>query len=148
MKQPEHIPSGRLFQILIPPEPREYTGQRWVKMIARAAHVILAGIYLGALVFHVEPAIRLPWYLAAMLSGLLMTCLDLYESGAFLLQLRGLVLVVKLLLLAFLPIFGAAGLWVLTGIAFFSVISSHASAKFRYFLIWGRGRIKAAETRG
>jgi len=57
-------------------------------------------------------------------------------------------LVVKLVLLAFLPKFGAAGVWVVVFIAFFSVISSHASAKFRYFLIWGRGRIKAAETRG
>ena len=148
MKQPEHIPIGPIFRFLIPPEPREYTGQRWVKMIARSAHVILSGIYLGALVFNVEPAARLPWFLATMLSGLLMICLDLYESGAFLLQLRGLVVLGKLLLLAFLPAFGAAGVWVVAAVAFFSVISSHATANFRYFLIWGRGRIKAAETKG
>ena len=148
MKQPESIPSGPIFRILIPPEPRRYSGQRWAKMIARAAHVVFSGIYLGALVFHVEPATRLPWFQAAMLSGLLMFCLDLYESGAFLLQLRGLVLAGKLILLAFLPSFGAAGVWVIAVIAFVSVISSHASSNFRYFLIWGRGRIKAAETRG
>jgi hypothetical protein len=77
-----------------------------------------------------------------------MICLDLYESGAFLLQLRGLVVAVKLILLALLPSFGAAGMWVIAGVAFFSVISSHASSNFRYFLIWGRGQIKAAETQG
>ena len=148
MKQPESIPGGPIFRILIPPEPRQYTGQRWAKMIARAAHVILSGIYLGAFVFHIEPAIRLPWFQAAMLSGLLMFCLDLVESGGFLLQLRGLVLVGKLLLLAFLPSFGAAGGWVIAFVAFVSVISSHASSNFRYFLIWGRGRIRTAETRG
>ena len=148
MKQPEYIPGGSVFRILIPPEPRSYWGQRWVKMIARSAHVIFSGIYLGALVFQVEPSTRWPWFLAAMLSGLLMVCLDLYESGGFLLQLRGLVLAFKLLVLAFLPMYGAAGVWVLAAIAFFSVISSHASASFRYYLIWGRGRIKAAETRG
>ncbi len=148
MKQPEYIPGGPVFRVLIPAEPRRYPGQRWVKMIARSAHVILAGIYLGALVFHVEPATRGPWFLAAMLSGFLIVCLDLYESGGFLLQLRGLVTAVKLVLLALVPTFGAAGVWVVVGVAFFSVISSHASADFRYFLVWGRGRIKAGETRG
>lgn len=148
MKQPEHVPDGRLFRILIPPEPRRYAGQRWVKVIARATHVVLCGIYLGSLVFQVEPAIRGPWFLAVLLSGSLMICLDLYESGGFLLQLRGLVTVAKLLLLALLPVFGAAAVWVLAGIAFFSVISSHASSDFRYYLVWGRGRIKAAETKG
>ena len=117
-------------------------------MTARAAHVILSGIYLGAFVFDVELASRWPWFLATLLSGLLMLALDLYESGAFLLQLRGLVVGVKLLLLASLPVFGAAGVWVLAAVAFISVISSHASSTFRYYLVWGRGRIKGAETRG
>ena len=148
MKQPESIPGGPIFRILIPPEPRQYPGQRCAKMIARAAHVVLAGIYLGALVFHVESATRLPWFQAAMLSGILMFCLELYESGGFLLQLRGLVLAGKLLLLAILPSFGAAGVWVIAVVTFVSVLSSHASSDFRYFLIWGRGRIRAAETKG
>ncbi len=148
MKQPEHVPSGALFRILIPPQPRRFTGQRWIKITARALHVILSGVFLGALVFHVDPATRRPWFLATLLSGLLMICVDLYESGAFLLQLRGLVVFAKLALLALLPAFGAAGVWVLAAVAFVSVISSHASSSFRYFLIWGRGRIRAAETRG
>jgi hypothetical protein len=148
MKQPEYIPGGRIFRLLIPPEPRSYNGQRWVKMTARAAHVVLSGIYLGAFVFDVEPASRWPWFLATLLSGLLIVCLDLYESGAFLLQLRGLVVAVKLILLAFLPAFGAAGVWVLAGVAFASVISSHATSGFRYYLVWGRDRIKGAETKG
>jgi len=148
VKQPAYIPGGPIFRILIPPEPRQYPGQRWVKMMARAAHVVLSGIYLGALVFNVEPATRGPWFLAAMFSGLLLFCLDLYDSGGFMLQLRGLVTGLKLILLALLPSFGAAAVWIVAGVAFASVISSHASASFRYYLIWGRGRIKAAETKG
>jgi len=148
MKQPEHIPDGPVFRFLIPPEPRRYSGQRLVKVMARSAHVVLAGVYLGAFVFEVDPESRWPWFLATLLSGVLMICLDLFESGAFLLQSRGLVVAVKLLLLAFLPVFGSAGVWVLAGVAFFSVISSHASSGWRYYLIWGRGRIKGAETKG
>jgi len=148
MRQPEHIPRGRIFEILIPPEPRQFIGQRWIKVSARAAHVVLSGILIGAFVFHVEPATRWPWFLATLLSGLFMLCVDLYESGAFLLQMRGLVVFAKLALLALLPMFGEAGVWVLAGIGLFSVISSHAPSSFRYFLIWGRGRIKVAETKG
>lgn len=148
MKQPAHIPGGPMFRILIPLEPRRYPGQRWIKMIARAAHVACAGIYLGALVFNVDPVTRGPWYLAAILSGLSMFALDLYESGGFLLQLRGLVTIIKLVLLAFLPTFGTTGVWIVAAVVFGSVISSHAPASFRYYLIWGRSWIKAAETRG
>ncbi|MBC8424256.1 hypothetical protein H8E07_09050 [bacterium] len=148
MKQPEYIPDGPFFRTLIPPEPRHYKGQRWVKMLARSAHVVLSGIYLGAYVFHVDPETRWPWFLAALISGLLMVCLDLFESGGFLLQLRGLVVVGKLIVLAALPVFGDAAVWVLAFVAVCSVISSHASSNVRYFLIWGRGRINAAETKG
>jgi hypothetical protein len=148
MKQPEHVPDGRFFRLLIPAEPRSYRGQRWVKMTARAVHVIPSGVYLGSFVFDVEPAVRWPWFLATLLSGLLIVCLDLCESGAFLLQLRGLVVVLKLPVLALVPAFGGAGIWVLAAIAFVSVISSHASSGFRYYLIWGRGQIKASESKG
>lgn len=148
MKQPEHIPNGKIFRFLIPPEPRRYPGQRWAKMIARATHVVFAGIYLGALVFGIDAEIRAPWLLAAVGSGVLIVCLDLIESGGFLLQLRGLMTGGKVILLALLPKFGSAAVWVVVFVAFASVISSHASASFRYFLIWGRGKIKAAETRG
>ena len=148
MKQPEHIPDGPFFRILIPPEPRSYPGRRWVKMVARAAHVIVSGIYLGAFVFKVQPESRWPWFVATLLSGLLIVCLDLFESGGFLLQLRGLVVAGKMVLLALVPAFGAAGVWVLAATALVSVISSHAPSRVRYFLIWGRGRIKAAETKG
>lgn len=148
MKQPEHIPGGALFRVLIPPEPRRYPGQRWVKMCARSSHVIFVGIYLGALVFRIDTTGRLPWFLAALLSGFLMVCLDLYESGAFLLQLRGMVTACKLVLLALLPLFGGAAVWVVAAVAFCSVISSHASSKFRYYLVWGRGKIKGGEMRG
>jgi hypothetical protein len=148
MKQPEHLPGGPFFRLLIPAEPRYWRGQRWAKVTARAVHVVLSGIYLGAFVFNIEPGSRWPWFLATLFSGLLIVCLDLYESGAFLLQLRGLVMALKLLALGLVPVFGKAGVWVLAAIAFVSVISSHATSGFRYYQVWGRGRFKGAETKG
>ena len=109
LKQPEYVPGGAFFRFLIPPEPRRYRGQRWAKMVARSAHVLLSGIYLGAFVFQVDPGTRGPWFLATLLSGFLMIFLDLFESGAFLLQLRGLVVAAKLALLALGPVLQGLG---------------------------------------
>lgn len=148
MKEPAHIPSGWIFRILVPPEPRRFRGQRWVRIIVRSIHVVLASVTLGAFVFHIDPAHRWPWFLATLLSGFLILGLYLYESAAFLLQVSGLVVAAKLVLVALLPAFGAVRVWVLMFVAFASVVSSHGPSGFRHRLIWGRGRIKAAETKG
>lgn len=148
MKPTDDLPSGPLLSILFPREPRRFTGQRWVKICLRSLHVLCAGIYLGAYVLGVEGDLRTRWFLATLLSGVAMLLVDLFESGAFLLQLRGLVVMSKLVLLAFIAKLGPAAVWILAAVAFFSVISSHASSGFRYYMIWGRGRIKGAETKG
>ena len=140
--------AGRLFAALFPEDPRHFPGRRWLKMALRAAHILCAGILVGAYVFDVETAERMGWLWAAIVSGLVLVALDVHESAAFLVQVRGLVVVAKLLLLAALPWFGQAQVWVLVLVVFASVISSHASASVRYRVIIGGSRIKGSETRG
>jgi hypothetical protein len=148
MKPTDQLPTGPILSILFPKEPRRFAGQRWVKIILRSLHVLCAGIYVGAFVFGVEKEPRTTWFLATLGSGASMLLVDLFESGAFLLQIRGVVVMTKLILLACISSFGSAAVWVLAGVGFFSVISSHASSTVRYFMVWGRGRIKGAETKG
>ena len=133
---------------LFPATPRSFPGQRWVKIGLRGLHVLCAGVYLGALVFAVEGEVGQPWFFAALISGILLLSIDLFETTAFLLQLRGIVVLLKLALLAALPHLGPAAVWVLGAAVIGSVISSHAPSSFRYFLIWGRGRIQGATTKG
>ena len=133
---------------LIPETPRAFPGRRGVKILLRSAHVLAAGVLCGAYVFGVGLPARTPWLIAAVVSGLLIVLLDLYESGAFLLQVRGLVVAVKIATLVALPWVSDYAGWVLAAIVVVSVLSSHAPAKIRYYVILGGGRITGAGSRG
>jgi hypothetical protein len=136
-----------LLAILLPPEPRRFRGLRALKISLRAAHVLCAGVLTGAYVLEV-PAGRGAWLAATLASGGAILAVDLYQTAAFLLQVRGLVLLVKVSLLLALPAFGGAARWVLAALVLLSVISSHAPSKVRYFVLVGRGRIRGSTAAG
>lgn len=110
--------------------------------------MLCAAILTGAYVLGAAPEISQPWLHAALLTGLLILLLDLHESAAFLLQVRGLVVIVKLLLIAALPWLGGHATWVLTAILLASVVSSHAPGRVRYFLLVGRSGITGGRSKG
>jgi hypothetical protein len=132
--------------LLFPDPPRTFPGRRLVKIGLRAVHVLCAALCLGAYAFETDA--RLPWLLAAIATGAAILLLDLHESAAFLLQVRGAILVAKLAALALLPSLGEARPWALGGILLVSVVSSHAPSKVRYHVLFGRGRIEGARTPG
>jgi len=134
--------------LLFPPQPRSFRGRRGLKIALRAAHVLCAGVLTGAHLLAVEPLARAPWTLGTVVSGLLILALDLFESGVFLVQVRGLVVIVKIALLVSLSAFGPYQAHVLAGLVLASVVFSHAPSKLRYFVLLGRGRLHGAETSG
>lgn len=129
--------------VLFPDPPRTFPGRRLVKILLRGAHVVCAAFCLGAYAFALPE--RVPWLVAAIVSGSLIVLLDLHESAAFLLEVRGFVVLAKVLSLAFLP---ACGAWLLAAVVFVSVVSSHAPSSVRHRVLLGRGRVRAAVTRG
>lgn len=135
-----------LKALLFPDPPRGFAGRRAVKIVLRAGHVLCAGVYLGAFVFEVDPGARQPWFWALLASAGLLLLLDLHETAAFALETRGLVVLGKVVLLALLPWFGAAQVWVLAGLVLVSVVSSHAPASVRHRVVV-RG-VRGSQTRG
>ncbi|MHC4135037.1 MAG: hypothetical protein ACYTDU_02905 [Planctomycetota bacterium] len=135
-----------LKTLLFPDPPRGFAGRRATKIVLRAGHVLCAGTYLGAFVFGVEPVSRQPWFWALLASGCLLLALDLHETGAFLLETRGLAVLGKVVLLALLPCFGAAQVWVLVFLLLASVLSSHAPASVRHRVVVSG--IRGSQTRG
>ena len=119
-----------------------------MKVGLRAAHVLCAAGLLGAVLFEVEEVRRDPWLHAALATGALVLAIDLHESGAFLLQVRGVVVLVKLGLLATLPALGAAQAWVLAGLLLLSVVFSHAPSEVRHRMLVAGGRIQGGQSRG
>lgn len=136
----------RALSLLFPAEPRAFRGRRGVKIALRALHVLCAGVFTAAHVLAVDPARRGPWLAGTIASGALILLLDLFESGAFLLQVRGLVVMAKIGLLLALPTFGEYQPHVLVVILLTSVVFSHAPSKVRYFVVLGD--MRGAETKG
>jgi hypothetical protein len=116
--------------------------------VLRAAHVLPAAGLLGAHLFAVPESVAAPWWHATLLTGLVLLLLDLHESATFLLQIRGLVVIVKLVLIAVLPGLGGYAAWALGAVLLVSVVSSHAPGRVRYFLLIGRSRLTGSRSKG
>lgn len=137
-----------LGRTLFPDPPREFRGRRSLKIALRAAHVLMVCVLLGAYVFDATPAERTTWLWAAIASGASILLLDLHESAAFLMQVRGLIVLGKIALVGALPVFGGAQVWVLVFLVAASVLSSHAPGSFRHRQVWGRKGIRGGESHG
>jgi len=129
--------------VLFPDPPRGFRGRRTLKIVLRGVHVVSAALCLGAYAFDAPD--RLAWLLAAAGTGVLILALDLHETAAFLLEVRGLVLLTKIVALAFVP---QGGAWLLGAVVLLSVVSSHAPASVRHRLVFGRGRVNPSTSRG
>lgn len=132
---------------LFPDPPRDFRGLRAVKIGLRAVHVLCAAVFASTYVLD-APAERATWLAAAVASGAALLALDLYRTAAFVFQTRGLVLAAKLVGLALLPYAGDAAAAVVSALILLSVVSSHAPSRVRYFVIFGRGRIRGDDASG
>ena len=139
---------ARITTTLFPKQPRSFEHQRGVKITLRAIHVALVGVLLGGTVFGVDAASIQPWWLAAVASGVLLLLLDLHESGAMLLQVRGAVVLFKVALLVAWPKLGPWQPWVLGLLVLISVISSHAPSKVRYAMLLRSSGIEGSQSKG
>ena len=84
-----------------------------------------------------------------VLSGLALLLLDVHESCAFMLQIRGYFVIVKLAALGFLSrLEPAQASWLLAILLVVSVLSSHAPSGVRYAVPLGAGRFHGARTKG
>ncbi len=133
---------------MFPQVPRDFPGRRGLKILLRSLHVLLAAVVAGGSILAVAADELRLWLIGALSSGLLLLLLDLYESAAFLLQIRGVVVLGKLALLVALPWLGAWRSWLLAALVVVSVLSSHAPSRVRYFMVVGGGRIRGARTKG
>jgi len=137
-----------LKDVLFPQTPRPLPGRRGIKIALRAVHVLLAAGFLGAYLFGATHDARLPWAIGVVASGAVFLLLDLHESAAFLLQLRGAVVLTKIALLSALPLFPGNEPWVLGALICLSVLSSHAPGAVRYRMLFGGATIKGSQSSG
>jgi len=112
--------------------------KRWIKISLRTLHLLGVLGVGGGLLFGVEKALWLNYWWLALASGVLMMLMDAVANPVWIVQVRGLVIILKLVLLVFL---GRNPDWdklLLVAIVIMSAVISHAPGKLRYYSFYHR----------
>ncbi len=137
-----------LQSLLAPGEGTSLAGwQRGLKISLRAAHVLGAGVFAGGVVFGVANEDLQSWLLLLLVAGALVLLFDVVESPAFLIQVKGVVVLAKLIVLGGIVVSGEAD-WLLAPIVFVSVVSSHAPSGIRHRVLVLGDRVHGSSSNG
>jgi hypothetical protein len=122
-----------LKSILFPSPVRSFKGQRWVRISLRSGHLISMGLLLGGYAGGLAMAqLTGPlWWTIA--TGAAFVCVELYCSCIFLLQLKGIAVVVKALLLLAAWMAPSVALPCMVTAVAIGGVSSHMPGALRYF---------------
>lgn len=121
--------------MIFPAQSRSFPGQRWVNILLRTLHLIaICGVAAGAL-FQVEQELWLNYLYLTLLSGSGMILIEVWNNGIWLIQLRGLVTLLKLLILSVAFVSGYQPYMIYTALVLSGIIA-HAPGKVRYYSIF------------
>lgn len=110
--------------------------KRWTKISLRTLHLLAVAGVGGGILFTLDKDIWIIYWWLAMASGALMMLLDITSNPVWLVQIRGLVIMAKLVLLAFLGSYPAWDTTLLIVIIVVSGVISHAPGKLRYYSVY------------
>jgi hypothetical protein len=131
-----------LFQLLFPEVTRTVPARRWISISLRTLHLIgVAGIG-GGFLYSAPQAAWLPFLRLTVISGLVLFSLEIYTHGIYLVQLRGVAVIIKVILTLALLFWGVYGAAILIAIIVLSGVFSHAPAYVRYFSIFHGRRVE------
>ena len=122
---------SRLFQLVL----QLFTSARVWNIALRAAHIASMGLLLGGHAYDVAPERLHPALWACLATGVALTASEIGFSTLWFHQIRGLVTMGKLLLLAMVPLFWDHRLAVLMAVVVIASVGSHMSACFRYYSV-------------
>jgi len=89
-----------LISMLFPRDAREFRGQRWVNISLRCAHLVGVAGVAGGFLFGLEPGSWAFYWHLALASGIGLSLIYVWSNAAWLLELKGLTIVIKTMMLA------------------------------------------------
>ena len=129
------IPLGGLF----PRQMRELPGGRWSRIALRTLHLIGVAGLGGAYLYPLDPALWQPYLLLTLVSGIALLLSEVWSHGIWLIQLRGLFIALKCVLLGIgLLLPHSLAPMVLIATLIISGVIAHAPGRFRYYSPWHR----------
>lgn len=115
--------------------PRSFKGQRWVNIILRTLHLFGIAGSGAAFLYQLPSSDWLPYMILTVITGVLMMLLETWSYPAWLLQLRGLSMILKIIILVFGSWFFASPL-ILLCVILISGLIAHAPGKVRYYILF------------
>jgi len=115
-------------------EQRFFPGQRWVSVSLRSLHLVgVAGMGAGILGPGAPTGTGLTYLILTLATGVALTLVYAWSDGRWLVQLCGQSVLVKLLLIALIPLWPAAAPALFIATILVSGLISHAPARVRHF---------------
>ena len=124
-----------MIDYLFPDVDRTFPGIRWVNIMLRTLHLVGVAGMGGAFLYATPESEWRPFFTLTFVSGFLLMLLAIWSNGIWLIQLRGVATIVKLMLLSLAFAGGMEPAILFTIIAISGVIA-HAPGKVRYYLVF------------
>ena len=121
-------------------QPRTFPGRRWLMTALRSAHLVGVGGIGGVFLYEGPREVWFPFLDITVVSGILMMALDLWSSRYWLVEIRGVAIVVKVLLLGLARVADEFVAEAFILVIVISAVSAHAPAAVRYYSVWHRRR--------
>lgn len=135
-----------MSKLLFPNAPRDFPFRRGTRTGLRAAHVLASGTLLGGHIFSQSKEQLFVWMVATLISGALLLATDLHASFAVLLEVRGLLVALKILFFVAVAAWWDGSVLLLATALAVGVVGSHMPGRFRHRVLWTRGGL-AVDTR-
>ena len=132
-----------LARALFPADPRSFPGKRAVRILLRTLHLVGTAGMGGGHLYHAPREAWMPYLVLTVASGAVLVLIDVWSSGIWLIQLRGVAILVKLVglwVVHLRPEWAGAGLLVAVVI---SGLIAHAPGDVRYWSVVHRRRVDA-----
>jgi hypothetical protein len=112
--------------------------KRWSKISLRTLHLLAVAGVGGGILFALDKELWINYWWLALVSGVLMMLMDIAANPVWIVQVRGVAIEVKMVLLAFLGSNPGWDNFLLAVIIIISAVVSHAPGKLRYFSLYHR----------
>lgn len=114
------------------------TAKRWIKICLRTLHLLFVAGVGGGILLGIDPSAWLAYWWLALVSGGLMILVDVLSNPLWIIQVRGLVMYLKIILLILMGVYPSMDRPVLVAIIVISAVISHAPGKLRYYSVYHR----------
>ena len=129
----------KISRIFFPPQSRKFINKRWLEITLRTIHLIGIAGAGGGYLYQVPHRLWLPYQNILIVSGILLVILEIWTNPIWIIQIRGIAITLKLLLLFLMPLVQGWEPHIIITVIIISGISSHAPGDVRYYsLIHGK----------